>query len=63
MPVMDGWKLVECLEQEGHQVDVVLLSGEEARPWPDSPLVKARVEKRLMMVGLRGACARLLAGD
>jgi CheY-like chemotaxis protein len=63
MPVMDGWQLVERLEQEGRQVDIVLLSGEEARPWPESPLVKARIEKRLMMVALREACSRLLTAD
>lgn len=63
MPVMDGWQLVERLEQEGHTLDLVLLSGEEERPWPESPLVKARIAKRFMMVELRDACARLLAGD
>ena len=63
MPVMDGWQLVERLEQERHEIDLVLLSGEETRPWPESPLVKERIEKRLMMVTLRDVCARLLAGD
>jgi hypothetical protein len=29
----------------------------------DSPLVKARVEKRFMMVALRETCSRLLSGD
>ena len=62
MPVMDGWQLVERLEREGPAVDIVLLSGEEARPWPESRLVKARIEKRFMMLALREACSRLLGG-
>jgi CheY-like chemotaxis protein len=60
MPVMDGWQLVEQLERERRELVVVLLSGEEARPWPESPLVKERIEKRFMMVALREACSRLL---
>ena len=62
MPVMDGWQLVERLEREGPAVDIVLLSGEEARPLPESRLVKARIEKRFMMLALREACSRLLGG-
>jgi len=59
MPGMDGWEVVERLEREGQNVSILLLSGEEARPWPESPLVKARIQKWNVFAALSDACERL----
>ena len=59
MPGMDGWEVVERLEREGQNVWILLLSGEEARPWPESPLVKARIQKWNVFAALSDACERL----
>jgi CheY-like chemotaxis protein len=59
MPQMDGWELLQRLEQAGAEVAVVLLSGEQARAWPDSPLVKARIRKGDVLELLRDACRRI----
>lgn len=59
MPGMDGWEVVERLEREGPDVWILLLSGEEARPWPESPLVKARIQKWNVFAALSDACERL----
>jgi CheY-like chemotaxis protein len=59
MPGMDGWEVVERLEREGPNVWILLLSGEEARAWPESPLVKARIQKWNVFAALSDACERL----
>jgi CheY-like chemotaxis protein len=61
MPWMDGWEVVERLERAGETVSIVLLSGEEERPWPKSPLVKARLQKWDIFAALPDACERVLA--
>src|SRR5262245_4473694 len=42
MPVLDGWQVLRRLESDGIDVPVILMSGETQRPWPESPLVRAR---------------------
>jgi CheY-like chemotaxis protein len=61
MPVLDGWKLLECLEAEGHVVPVVLMSSESRRPWPESPLVRARYSKADGLDALLLTCERVLS--
>jgi len=59
MPGMDGWEVIERLERGGETVSIILLSGEEQRPWPESPLVKARLVKWDVFRTLPDACERL----
>jgi len=61
MPVMDGWQFLERLEAAGQDVPVVILSAEAGKPWPESPLVRARHPKPGGMEALRVVCARVLA--
>jgi two-component system response regulator MprA len=61
MPVMDGWQLLDRLEESGDDVPVVILSAEAGKPWPESPLVRARHPKPGGMEALRVVCARVLA--
>jgi CheY-like chemotaxis protein len=60
MPVMDGWQFLDRLQAEGQDVPVVVLSAEAGRPWPESPLVRARHPKPGGMEALRIVCARVL---
>jgi two-component system response regulator (stage 0 sporulation protein F) len=59
MPWMDGWEVVERLERAGETVPIVVLSGEEERPWPESPLVKARLQKWDVFGALPDTCERV----
>ena len=63
MPVMDGWQFLERLEAAGEDVPVVVLSAEAGKPWPESPLVRARHPKPGGMEALRVVCARVLADE
>ena len=61
MPVLDGWQLLERLELEGVDVPVILLSAETQRPWPESPLVRARHAKADGLDALLATCERVLS--
>ena len=62
MPVLDGWRLLEILEQDGCDVPVLLMSGECLREWPRSPLVRGRFSKTDGLAALLAACQEILGG-
>ena len=63
MPVLDGWQVLQRLERDGFDVPVILMSGETQRPWPESPLVRARHRKADGLDALLSACERVLAEE
>ena len=63
MPALDGWQLLEVLEAEGLDVPVVIMSAEEQRPWPESPLVRARYAKLEGLEALLATCERVLSEE
>ncbi len=62
MPVMDGWELLEWLEQAGHAVPVIVISAEVRKPAVASPLVRARLTKPVTTRIVREACEAVLGG-
>jgi CheY-like chemotaxis protein len=60
MPRMAGWELLERLEREGQRVDVVVISA-TPEDCPESPLVRACLDKLASVPALLRLCQELLA--